>query len=116
MSVDNTIFDRILRKEIPSQAVYEDDDVYAFRDVNPQAPIHVLVIPKKRIERFAQLGSLAAADVGVFFIAVAKVASQLKLDGPGYRVVINNGRDGQQSVEYLHAHILGGRGLTWPPG
>ena len=112
----DTIFDKILRKEIPSTAVYEDDEVYAFRDVNPQAPTHVLVIPKKKVERFAHLRDKPAPEVGAFFVAVARVASELKLDGPGYRIVINNGRDGQQSVEYFHAHILGGRALTWPPG
>ncbi len=112
----DTIFDKILRKEIPSNAVFEDEHVYAFRDVNPQAPTHVLVIPKIKVERFSGLAGRSPAEVGAFFIAVAKVAAALKLDGPGYRIVINNGKDGQQTVEYMHAHILGGRKLSWPPG
>ena len=111
-----TIFDKILRKELPADVVFEDDTVLAFRDVNPQAPVHVLVIPKHRVERFAGLGQMSAADVGAFFQKVAEVAAAMKLEERGYRVVVNNGRDGQQSVEYLHAHILCGRPLSWPPG
>ena len=111
-----TLFDRILAREVPAQVVYEDEQVLAFRDINPQAPVHVLVIPKQKVARFAELPSRSADEVGAFFIGVARVAAELGLDGPGYRIVVNNGRDGQQTVEYLHAHILGGRGLTWPPG
>lgn len=113
---DVTIFDKIINREIPAQIVYEDASVLAFRDIQPQAPTHVLVIPKKKVARFSQLADLSPQDVGQFFAGVAKVAAQLGLDKNGYRVVVNNGRDGQQTVEYLHAHILGGRGLTWPPG
>jgi len=116
MADDVTLFDRILKKEIPAQIIHEDEHVLAFRDINPQAPVHVLVIPKKKIGRFADLKSRDAAEVGVFFQHVALVAERLGLEPNGYRVVINNGRDGQQTVEYIHAHILGGRGLTWPPG
>ncbi len=112
----DTLFDKILRREVPAQIVYEDEHVLAFRDIMPQAPVHVLVIPKKKVARFAGLAAAATADVGLFFQRVAHVASELRLNDRGYRVVINNGPDGQQSVEYLHAHILGGRGLTWPPG
>lgn len=111
-----TIFDKILAKEIPAHVVYEDDQVLAFRDIQPQAPVHVLVIPKSKVARFAELPEQNDAAVGVFFSRVAKVARELGLEKNGYRVVINNGRDGQQTVEYLHAHILGGRALTWPPG
>ncbi len=111
-----TIFDKIISKEIPAKIVYEDDLVLAFHDINPQAPVHVLVIPKKKVDRFADLKNHRPEDVGSFFVRVAQVAQQLGLDGPGYRVVVNNGRDGAQSVEHLHAHILGGRGLGWPPG
>ena len=111
-----TLFDKILAGEIPAQVVYEDDKVMAFRDINPQAPVHVLVIPKMKVARFQELPERDDAEVGVFFSRVAKVARELGLEKGGYRVVVNNGRDGQQTVEYLHAHILGGRGLTWPPG
>ena len=114
--VSSTIFDKILAKAIPASVVYEDDSVLAFRDVNPQAPVHVLVIPKTKVARFEELKGRPASEVGEFFSRVAKVAGELGLEKGGYRVVINNGRDGQQTVEYLHAHILGGRGLTWPPG
>jgi len=111
-----TIFDKILAKEIPASLVYEDEWVLAFNDINPQAPVHVLVIPKKRVVRFDHLADLEALDVGEFFKRVALVARHLKLADNGYRVVVNNGRHGQQTVEYLHAHIIGGKQLHWPPG
>ena len=111
-----TIFDKILNKEIPVQSVYEDEYVLAFRDIQPQAPVHVLVIPKKRWERFSEFKDADPLAVGEFFTRIATVASALGLDTNGYRIVLNNGRDGQQSVDYVHAHILGGRSLTWPPG
>ena len=113
---NDTLFDKILRKEIPSEAVYEDDDVYAFADINPQAPIHVLVIPKARNESFADLKDADAAETGRFMQGVSRVAEHLGLEEDGYRVVFNTGRDALQSVQYLHAHILGGRRLKWPPG
>jgi histidine triad (HIT) family protein len=114
--VELTIFDRILAKEIPANIVYEDDIVCAFRDINPQAPVHVLVIPKRRIARFTDLQGEDAGFVGQYMQRVAQVATALGLDGSGYRIVFNNGRDGGQEVEYIHAHILGNRRLAWPPG
>ena len=113
---EETLFDKILAREIPSEAVYEDDHVYAFRDINPQAPQHVLVIPKRRLESFADIKSADATDVGAFMQGVSRVAAELGLEENGYRVVFNTGSDGQQTVQYLHAHIIGGRKLTWPPG
>ncbi|MFP4508700.1 MAG: histidine triad nucleotide-binding protein [Spirochaetaceae bacterium] len=113
---NDTIFDRILAGEIQADTVYEDDEVLAFRDINPQAPVHVLVIPKHRVGRFAELADREDAWIATFFSRVSKIAAQLGLNENGYRVVVNNGKDGQQSVEYLHAHILGGRALNWPPG
>jgi histidine triad (HIT) family protein len=112
----DTIFDKIIRKEIPASIVYEDGVALAFRDINPQAPTHVLVVPKHKIDRFANLGKQSSEIAGQFFQTVAKIASELGLDKNGYRIVINNGHDGQQTVEYLHAHIIGGRPMTWPPG
>lgn len=112
----DTIFDKILRREIPAKIVYEDADVLAFHDVSPQAPIHVLVIPKTKWLRFADLKTAEPLAVGRYMMAVARVAAELLLDENGYRVVFNNGRDGQQTVDYIHAHILGGRGMRWPPG
>ena len=111
-----TLFDKILAKEIPSEAVYEDDDVYAFHDINPQAPNHVLVIPREKLTSFVDIKGADPTMIGRFMAGVSKVATQLGLDEPGYRVVFNSGPDAQQSVAYIHAHILGGRQLGWPPG
>lgn len=113
---DETVFDRVLTGKLPARKVYEDDDVLAFHDINPQAPVHVLVIPKKKVRSFAALAGWTDEEAGRFFRAVARVASELGLDEPGYRVVVNHGRHAQQSVAYLHAHILGGRPMRWPPG
>lgn len=113
---DITLFDKILAGEIPAEKVYEDDDVLAFRDINPQALIHVLVIPKQKVARFDQLLDQPAATVGLLFQGAARVASALGLTENGYRIVVNNGKHGQQTVDYLHVHILGGRQMEWPPG
>jgi histidine triad (HIT) family protein len=112
----NTVFDKVVSGEIPADIVYENEDVIAFRDISPKAPVHVLVIPKQRLSRFSELSAWEPVSVGKFFTAVSVVAGILGLEKDGYRVVVNNGRDGGQEVEYLHAHILGGRRLTWPPG
>ncbi len=112
----STIFDKILSGEIPAKRIYEDEFVLAFADIQPQAPTHVLVIPKAKVRCFAELSTQSPATVGQLFIGAAKVAKQLRLDESGYRIVINNGRDAQQTVDYLHLHILGGRALSWPPG
>jgi histidine triad (HIT) family protein len=114
--METTIFDRILSKEIPANIVYEDEIVLAFRDINPQAPVHVLVIPKRRISRFADLQNQDAQFVGQYIQRVSQVATKLGLDESGYRIVFNNGENGGQEVEYIHAHILGNRRLVWPPG
>ena len=113
---EETIFDKILKKEIPCKAVYEDDDVLAFEDINPQAPTHILVIPKRKIPSFDALSQLEEAVVGSYIKKVALVAKKLNLDKDGYRIVFNHGKDGQQTVNYIHAHILGGKQLQWPPG
>ena len=110
-----TIFQRIIDGEIPAQIVFEDDRALAFRDVSPQAPTHVLVIPKKPIVSLAAAEASDADLLGHLLNVVRIVASQEGLDG-GYRVVLNIGADGGQSVDHLHFHILGGRQLTWPPG
>lgn len=112
----DTIFDKILKKEIPAKIVHEDDNVMAFHDVNPQAPVHVLVIPKQKTARFSEFPALPADQVGKLFQGAALVAEKLGLEKNGYRIVVNCGRDGQQTVEYVHVHILGGRGMHWPPG
>ncbi|MDX1944650.1 MAG: histidine triad nucleotide-binding protein [Pirellulaceae bacterium] len=110
-----TIFQRIIDREIPAKIVHEDELCLAFHDVSPQAPIHVLVIPKKAIVSIAQLTPADQALAGHLLLVAQKVAAQLGLEG-GYRVVANCGPDGGQSVDHLHLHILGGRQMTWPPG
>ncbi len=114
---EKTIFEKILDKEIPSESVFEDEKVYAFRDINPQAPVHVLVIPKSKLTGFADLADRRISGVvGRFMQEVARIAEKLGLEEDGYRIVFNQGKHGQQTVAYLHAHILGGRQMSWPPG
>jgi histidine triad (HIT) family protein len=112
---EKTIFQRIIDKEIPAKIIYEDDRCLAFHDVVPQAPTHVLVIPKKAIVSVATVADDEADLVAHMLLVIRDVAKQLKLDS-GYRVVVNCGRDGGQSVDHLHFHILGGRAMKWPPG
>ena len=111
-----TIFEKIIAGEIPSDRVYEDELVYAFRDIDPKAPTHILVIPKKPIPRVAEAGEEDRELLGHLMLKAAEVAREVGLAETGYRLVINNGRDGGESVPHLHCHILGGRPLTWPPG
>lgn len=110
-----TIFQKIISKEIPAKIVHEDERCLAFHDVAPQAPTHVLVIPKKEIESIDGLEEEDAGLVGHMWVVIRNLARDLKL-GDGYRVVVNCGRDGGQSVDHLHFHVLGGRSLSWPPG
>ncbi|MEX2295041.1 MAG: histidine triad nucleotide-binding protein [Gemmatimonadota bacterium] len=110
------IFCRIASGEIPVRLVHEDDQLVAFHDLNPQAPAHVLVIPRRHVE---SLGSLVKDDAelaGRLLITAAEIARSLKVDETGYRVVANVGEDGGQSVAHLHLHLLGGRAMVWPPG
>jgi len=111
----DTIFGKIIRREIPADIVYEDDLALAFRDVSPQAPTHILVIPKQPIPRLSESSQDDAGLMGHLLMTVKKVAEQEKLSN-GYRVVINNGEDGGQTVDHLHLHILGDRSMGWPPG
>ena len=113
---EQTIFDRLLKKEIPADIIYEDDYVVSFRDINPQAPIHVLVIPKQKARNITELAEQDPVTAGHYLKGIGKTAKQLNLPKNGYRVVFNTGKDGQQTVEYVHAHILGGRQMDWPPG
>lgn len=115
MAQTKTIFKRIIDREIPAKIVHEDDLCLAFHDVNPQAPTHVLVIPKKEIPSLAQADENDGALLGHLLQTAKKIAVQLGLEN-GYRTVINCGRDGGQSVDHLHVHLLGGRPLGWPPG
>ena len=111
-----TIFEKIVRREIPADIVWEDDDVLAFRDVNPQAPVHVLIVPKRAIARLADATSTDEALLGKLLLASRAVAEKLDLLASGYRVVINSGPDAGESVPHLHVHVLGKRALAWPPG
>lgn len=110
-----TIFKRIIDKEIPAKIIHEDDLCLAFHDVNPQAPTHVLVIPKKEIPSLVELSADDQKLLGHLLLVAQKLAAELGLTN-GYRVVINCGPDGGQSVDHLHVHLLGGRQLKWPPG
>ncbi len=112
---EDTIFGKIIRKEIPADIVYEDDLCLAFRDINPQAPTHILVIPKKAIPRLADAVDQDKELLGHMLLTVKSVAQQEGL-GKGYRVVINTDQDGGQTVFHLHMHLMGGRSLSWPPG
>jgi len=114
-NMSETIFSKIIRREIPADIVYEDDLALAFRDINAQAPTHILVIPKKLIPRVSDASPGDQSLLGHLLLVVQKVAQQEGLAN-GYRVVINNGDDGGQTVDHLHLHILGGRKLQWPPG
>ncbi len=110
-----TLFDKIISKEIPADILYEDDQCLAFRDIAPQAPTHFLVIPKKPIRSVTELADQDAPLMGHLWRVIRDLAEQEDLAG-GYRVVVNCGSDGGQSVDHLHFHVLGGRSMTWPPG
>jgi len=110
-----TIFERILAGEIPAKIAYQDDQAFAIHDINPQAPVHVLVIPKKPVARLDEASAEDQALLGHLLMVVRRMAADLEL-GSGYRVVINNGPDGGESVPHMHVHLLGGRQMSWPPG
>lgn len=112
----DTIFGKIIRKEVPATIVYEDEHVLAFRDIAPVAPVHIVVIPKKPIRSIADASADDAELLGRLLLAAAEIARREGLFDSGYRVVTNTGRDAGQSVFHLHLHILGGRALEWPPG
>jgi histidine triad (HIT) family protein len=111
----DTIFGKIIRGEIPAQIVHDDDRCLAFHDVAPQAPVHVLVIPKKPIPSLAEATTADRDLLGHLMLVATEIARSLSLD-EGYRIVVNCGPDGGQSVDHLHVHLLGGRRLGWPPG
>ena len=115
MSTPKTIFKRIIDREIPAKIVYEDELALAFHDVSPQAPVHILVIPKKEITSLAELHPEDAGLIGHLFLIVQKLAAEQGLT-QGFRAVINTGKDGGQSVDHLHIHLMGKRALGWPPG
>ena len=111
----STIFDKIINREIPADIVFEDDQCLAFRDINPQAPTHVLLIPKKAIPRLADAGPADQALLGHLLLAANEIAKKLNVQD-AYRLVVNNGAEVGQSVFHLHLHLLAGRSFRWPPG
>ena len=110
-----TLFEKIIDREIPAEILHEDEDCIAVRDIAPQAPVHVLIIPKKLIPRVAQAGEEDERLLGKLLLIARMIAKDENLED-GFRIVINNGPDGGESVPHLHVHLLGGRKLNWPPG
>ena len=112
----DNIFAKIIRKEIPAKIVHEDDRVLAFRDVDPKAPVHILIVPKKDIARISEAGAADEPVLGHLLTVAAELARKEGVDGTGYRLVINKGPHAGESVPHLHVHLLGGRPMNWPPG
>ena len=111
----STLFKKIINREIPADIVYEDELSLAFKDINPQAPIHILIIPKKPIEKLSDANIEDQALLGHLMLVAGKIAEQLNLDNT-FRIIINNGAGAGQSVFHLHLHLMSGRPLSWPPG
>ena len=111
-----TLFEKICDREIPADIVYEDELCVCFRDIAPQAPVHLLVIPRKPIPRIAEAEDGDQALIGHLFLTARRVAKEHGLDRAGFRLVVNNGPDGGEAVPHLHIHILAGRQMKWPPG
>jgi histidine triad (HIT) family protein len=109
------LFCKIIAGEIPSKKVFEDDRTFAFRDINPQAPTHILVVPRKHIGSLSEASSEDLEILGHLHLVASRIAASEKLGG-GFRTVINTGPDGGQTVDHLHVHLLGGRSMVWPPG
>lgn len=114
--MSKTLFEKIIAREIPADVVYEDDLLIAFRDIKPQAPTHVLLIPKKVIPRIAEATAEDAQVLGHLMVKAGELAKKLGLGETGFRLVFNNGPDAGEAVPHLHCHIIGGRQLGWPPG
>ncbi|MEW6040464.1 MAG: histidine triad nucleotide-binding protein [Elusimicrobiota bacterium] len=110
------IFCKISKGTIKSDCVYEDEEIFAFRDINPQAPVHILIIPKKHIESISQIKGDEESLAGRILSISLEIAKKEKIDKSGFRIVVNNGPDAGQAVNHLHFHLLGGRELHWPPG
>ena len=114
--MSKTLFEKIIAREIQGSIVYEDDLVVAFRDIRPQAPVHVLIVPRKPIPRMTEAQSEDQQVLGHLLLKAAEVANKLGLTQSGFRLVFNNGPDAGEAVPHLHCHILGGRHMGWPPG
>ena len=116
MSANDCLFCKIVSGDIPAEIIYRDDQVLAFRDINPRAPIHVLVIPQKHVDSLASVTDEQRDIMGKIMIVAREIAAAEGLSESGYRAVINVGLDGGQTISHLHLHLLGGRTLHWPPG
>lgn len=114
--MEDCIFCKIIKGEIPSDKVYEDDMVISFKDISPCAPAHVLIVPKKHINNLNEITEEDSNIVAHIYIVAKEIAKKLGIDKTGYRVVTNCGEDGGQTVQHIHFHLLGGRSLQWPPG
>ncbi len=114
--MDNCIFCKIIKKEIPSKMVFEDENVFAFYDITPQAPVHILVIPKEHIGSITKVEAKHKEIMFAMIEAINKITEKLNLHETGFRLIVNHGKDAGQAVPHLHFHILGGRGFSWPPG
>ncbi len=114
--MENCIFCKIINRSLPARIIFEDEDTLAFHDINPQAPVHILIIPKKHIAGIADLEDGDRELIGKLILIARDQAKSLGLEGDGYRLVFNNGKFGGQQVYHLHLHLLGGRPLHWPPG
>ena len=113
---EETIFSKIIRKEIPADIVYEDEYCLAFKDISPQAPVHILLIPKEQLDRLSNANADHKKVLGHMLTKVSEIAKAAGVKENGYRLIINDGNDGGQTVYHLHMHIMGGRQMTWPPG
>jgi len=111
-----TIFDKIVNREIPADIIFEDDDIIAFNDINPQAPVHILIVPKKRIKTLNDISIEDEQLIGRMFIVAKFLANKTNISESGYRTIFNCNDDGGQTVNHIHLHLLGGRPLNWPPG
>lgn len=114
--MSNCLFCKIVRKEIPAKAVHEDDSCLAFEDINPKAPVHLLIIPKRHIESINERSQADEQVLGHLVVVAGQLAKERSIDRSGYRSVINTGPDAGQSVFHVHLHLLGGRPMAWPPG
>ncbi|RQD74886.1 MAG: histidine triad nucleotide-binding protein [Candidatus Syntrophonatronum acetioxidans] len=114
--MSDCLFCKIISREIPSEIVYEDDKIIAFKDIQPQAPVHVLIVPKEHISTILGLRDESAELIGYLHQKVKDIAEEIGVSDSGFRLVCNHGKDGDQIVPHVHFHLLGGRSLTWPPG
>ena len=112
----STIFSQIINRELPAEIIYEDDTCLAFKDINPKAPIHIMIIPKKEIISMATVTDADREILGHLMLKASKIAKDMGIEESGYRIVVNTNKDAGQSVYHLHLHLLGGRSMSWPPG